>query len=299
MTDVEEDIAAEMARATGPSRAADEEAAEGGGQAEGEEGPPTAKAKPKKAAADEGEAKPKRKRVTKKKATRRHPTTTTTSRSTWAPRSTARPGTNRSSTSTRWARTTGSADGPEPEARPDREATDEPRGGADRAGRRTSTPSRSRSRRTSRRIDTGLRSNNDADYEDDYAPRRGGRGAIAATGAGTAAAAATATGVRDRGGPRAAARRPRPGGGGGGGFGRGRDGGMRPPPIETIFKRGQEVIVQVIKEGMGTKGPTLSTHISIAGRYLVLAPWLNRVAVSRKIDGRGHPAAAQGDHGAN
>ncbi|HKB03824.1 MAG TPA: ribonuclease E/G, partial [Gemmataceae bacterium] len=34
---------------------------------------------------------------------------------------------------------------------------------------------------------------------------------------------------------------------------------------------------------MGTKGPTLSTHISIAGRYLVLAPWLNRIAVSRKI----------------
>src|SRR5262249_15852568 len=78
---------------------------------------------------------------------------------------------------------------------------------------------------------------------------------------------------RDRGG------RGRPGGG----LGRGRDGGMRPPPIETIFKRGQEVIVQVIKEGMGTKGPTLSTHISIAGRYLVLAPWLNRIAVSRKI----------------
>ena len=58
---------------------------------------------------------------------------------------------------------------------------------------------------------------------------------------------------------------------------------MQPPPIETIFKRGQEVIVQVIKEGIGTKGPTLSTYISIAGRYLVLAPWLNRVAVSRKI----------------
>ena len=76
-------------------------------------------------------------------------------------------------------------------------------------------------------------------------------------------------------------------GSGGGGFGRGRDGGMRPPPIESIFKRGQEVIVQVIKEGMGTKGPTLSTHISIAGRYLVLAPWLNRVAVSRKITDEG------------
>jgi ribonuclease E len=58
---------------------------------------------------------------------------------------------------------------------------------------------------------------------------------------------------------------------------------MKPPPIETIFKRGQEVIVQVIKEGIGTKGPTLSTYISIAGRYLVLMPGLNRVGVSRKI----------------
>ena len=51
-----------------------------------------------------------------------------------------------------------------------------------------------------------------------------------------------------------------------------------------MFKRGQEVIVQVIKEGIGTKGPTLSTYISIAGRYLVLMPSLNRVGVSRKIE---------------
>src|SRR5262249_1059816 len=40
---------------------------------------------------------------------------------------------------------------------------------------------------------------------------------------------------------------------------------------------------QVIKEGIGTKGPTLSTYISIAGRYLVLMPGLNRIGVSRKI----------------
>ncbi|MFM8399069.1 MAG: S1 RNA-binding domain-containing protein, partial [Pirellula sp.] len=33
------------------------------------------------------------------------------------------------------------------------------------------------------------------------------------------------------------------------------------PPIQEIFKRGDEVIVQVIKEGIGTKGPTLSTYI--------------------------------------
>ncbi|MBV9124707.1 MAG: Rne/Rng family ribonuclease [Planctomycetes bacterium] len=55
------------------------------------------------------------------------------------------------------------------------------------------------------------------------------------------------------------------------------------PPIQEIFRRGQEVLVQVIKEGIGTKGPTLSTYISIAGRYLVLMPGLNRIGVSRKI----------------
>jgi len=55
------------------------------------------------------------------------------------------------------------------------------------------------------------------------------------------------------------------------------------PPIQEIFKRGSEVLVQVIKEGMGTKGPTLSTYISIPGRYLVLMPGLQRVGVSRKI----------------
>lgn len=60
-------------------------------------------------------------------------------------------------------------------------------------------------------------------------------------------------------------------------------GGMK-PPIQTILKRGQEVIVQVTKEGIGTKGATLSTYLSIAGRYLVLMPGLNRVGVSRKIE---------------
>ncbi len=55
------------------------------------------------------------------------------------------------------------------------------------------------------------------------------------------------------------------------------------PPIQDIFRRGDEVLVQVIKESIGTKGPTLSTYISIPGRYLVLMPGLNRVGVSRKI----------------
>jgi ribonuclease E len=56
------------------------------------------------------------------------------------------------------------------------------------------------------------------------------------------------------------------------------------PPIQEIFRRGDEVVVQVIKEGIGTKGPTLSTYISIPGRYLVLMPSLGRVGVSRKIE---------------
>ena len=63
--------------------------------------------------------------------------------------------------------------------------------------------------------------------------------------------------------------------------------GARPrvkPPIQEILRRGDEVLVQVIKEGIGTKGPTLSTYISIPGRYLVLMPALGRVGVSRKIE---------------
>lgn len=56
------------------------------------------------------------------------------------------------------------------------------------------------------------------------------------------------------------------------------------PPIQEIFRRGSEVLVQCIKEGIGAKGPTLSTYISIPGRYLVLMPGLQRVGVSRKID---------------
>lgn len=64
-------------------------------------------------------------------------------------------------------------------------------------------------------------------------------------------------------------------------------GGFRPrikPPIQDVFQRGDEVLVQVIKEGIGNKGPTLSTYISIPGRYVVLMPALGRVGVSRKIE---------------
>ena len=56
------------------------------------------------------------------------------------------------------------------------------------------------------------------------------------------------------------------------------------PPIQQCLRRGQEVIVQVIKEGIGTKGPTLTSYISCPGRYLVMMPGMAQLGVSRKIE---------------
>jgi len=56
------------------------------------------------------------------------------------------------------------------------------------------------------------------------------------------------------------------------------------PPIQKCFRRGQEVIVQVTKEGVGTKGPTLTTYLSLPGRFLVMMPGMSRHGVSRKIE---------------
>lgn len=50
------------------------------------------------------------------------------------------------------------------------------------------------------------------------------------------------------------------------------------------MQKGSEIIVQVTKDGIGTKGPTLTTYLSLPGRYLVLMPGLDRRGVSRKID---------------
>ncbi len=57
------------------------------------------------------------------------------------------------------------------------------------------------------------------------------------------------------------------------------------PPIQKCLKKGQDVIVQVTKEGINTKGPTLTTYISLPGKYLVLMPWMSGVGVSQKIEG--------------
>src|SRR5690348_16285438 len=72
--------------------------------------------------------------------------------------------------------------------------------------------------------------------------------------------------------------------GGGGGGGRRRRGPA--PAIQDVLKRGQDIIVQVSKEPISTKGPRVTAQVSLAGRFLVYMPDAERVGVSRKIGER-------------
>ncbi len=56
--------------------------------------------------------------------------------------------------------------------------------------------------------------------------------------------------------------------------------------IENVLKPGQKVLVQVTKDPMGSKGPRLTMHLSLAGRYLVLAPNSDLFGISRKLTDR-------------
>ena len=56
------------------------------------------------------------------------------------------------------------------------------------------------------------------------------------------------------------------------------------PPIQKCLHRGQDILVQVIKEGIGTKGPTLTSYLSIPGRFIVMMPHMERLGVSRRIE---------------
>ena len=53
--------------------------------------------------------------------------------------------------------------------------------------------------------------------------------------------------------------------------------------IQDIIKGGEDIIVQVLKEPSKNKGPKVTTHITIPGRFLVLTPFSNRINISRKI----------------
>lgn len=53
--------------------------------------------------------------------------------------------------------------------------------------------------------------------------------------------------------------------------------------IRDVVKNGQEIIIQVIKEPIGTKGARVTTHLTLPGRYLVLMPYMDYIGVSRRI----------------
>ena len=77
------------------------------------------------------------------------------------------------------------------------------------------------------------------------------------------------------------------GGGNGNGGGRiSREARDKGPPIQDVLKRGQQILVQVSKEPISTKGPRVTAQISLAGRFLVYMPSASRVGVSRKIGDR-------------
>ena len=59
------------------------------------------------------------------------------------------------------------------------------------------------------------------------------------------------------------------------------------PPINQMLHKGQEVLVQITREQVATKGPSLTTYISLPGRYLVLMPAVKKRGVSKKINDRG------------
>jgi ribonuclease G len=64
--------------------------------------------------------------------------------------------------------------------------------------------------------------------------------------------------------------------------------------IEDLLKEGQEVLVQVVKEPLGTKGARLTSHVTMPGRFLVFMPTVDHVGVSRKIDSREERARLRG-----
>jgi ribonuclease G len=107
----------------------------------------------------------------------------------------------------------------------------------------------------------------------------GGEGA--AIGAAVAAAPALAKAAPERGGDRRRG-------------GRDRDENRPEVRIEDLLKEGQEVLVQVVKEPLGTKGARLTSHVTMPGRFLVFMPTVDHVGVSRKIESRDERARLRG-----
>ena len=60
----------------------------------------------------------------------------------------------------------------------------------------------------------------------------------------------------------------------------------KPSDIDKLVKVGQEVLVQVVKEPMGNKGPRLTTHIGLPGRFVVFMPFDQHIGISKKVTDR-------------
>src|SRR5437764_2251665 len=56
--------------------------------------------------------------------------------------------------------------------------------------------------------------------------------------------------------------------------------------IEDLLREGEEILVQVVKEPLGTKGARLTSHVTMPGRFLVFMPTVDHIGVSRKIESR-------------
>ena len=56
--------------------------------------------------------------------------------------------------------------------------------------------------------------------------------------------------------------------------------------INHVLKSNQSTLVQIVKEPISTKGPRISSELSIAGRYIVLVPFSDRVSISQKIESK-------------
>ena len=56
--------------------------------------------------------------------------------------------------------------------------------------------------------------------------------------------------------------------------------------ISNVLKANQSILVQIVKEPISTKGPRISSELSIAGRYIVLVPFSDRISISQKIDSK-------------
>ena len=54
--------------------------------------------------------------------------------------------------------------------------------------------------------------------------------------------------------------------------------------IADILSANQSILVQVVKEPISTKGPRISSELSLAGRFIVLVPFSDRVSISQKIE---------------